>query len=203
VLRVVESRDASSIASIYAPYVEQTAITFEYVAPSAEEMESRIAKVSAAYPWIVAEEEGEVLGYAYASRYRERAAYRWSLETSIYVREDRRGRGLGRSLYGALIPILRDLGIVTLYGAVTLPNPQSVALHARFGFRPLCTYDRVGFKMGAWRDVGWMVLRLREQGDETAADGGAPAEPVPFPDYVRSRPDSLRRWLDQSPRSRA
>ncbi len=192
-IRIAEARDARSIAEIYRPYVEETSITFEEEAPSAAEMEGRIAKVGAAYPWLVAEEDGEVLGYAYASKYRERAAYRWSLETSIYVQKESRGRGLGCSLYGALIPILREMGIAALYGVVTLPNPRSLALHARFGFEPLCTFAKVGFKLGSWHDVGWTVLRL--DGPDGSAAAGNPAEPVPFPEFARERPDRLSELL--------
>lgn len=190
-LRIAEARDASRIAEIYRPYVEETSITFEEEAPSAADMEGRIAKVGASYPWLVAEEDGEVLGYAYASKHRERAAYRWSLETSIYIERESRGRGLGCALYGALIPILREMGIESLYGGITLPNPRSVAIHARFGFEPLCTFARVGFKRGAWHDVGWMALRLR--GAEAA--GAAPQEPIPFPELARSRPDRIAELL--------
>jgi phosphinothricin acetyltransferase len=192
-IRIAVTGDARSVAEIYRPYVEETAITFEEEAPSAAEMESRIAKVGSAYPWLVAEEDGEVLGYAYATKYRERAAYRWSLETSIYVERESRGRGLGCALYGALIPILREMGIASLYGVVTLPNPRSLALHARFGFEPLCTFAKVGFKRGAWHDVGWTVLRL--SGTDGTAEAGGPAEPIPFPELARSRPERMTEIL--------
>jgi L-amino acid N-acyltransferase YncA len=197
-IRIAEARDARNVAEIYRPYVEETAITFEEEAPSTAEMESRMAKVGAMYPWLVAEEtdadgvHSKVLGYAYASKYRERAAYRWSLESSIYVERESRGRGLGGALYGALIPILREMGIEGLYGVVTLPNPASLALHARFGFEPLCTFAKVGYKRGAWHDVGWTVLRLR--GPD--ADGAArPADPIPFPELARSRPERIAELL--------
>jgi L-amino acid N-acyltransferase YncA len=193
VIRIAQSSDATSIARIYRPYVEGTSITFEEEAPTAAEMEGRIAKVGADYPWLVAEEEGEVLGYAYVSKYRERAAYRWSLETSIYVERESRGRGLGCALYGALIPIMRELGAATLYGVITLPNPRSLALHARFGFEPLCTFAKVGFKRGSWHDVGWTVLRLR--GTSAADDAETPTEPIPFPEFARGRPDRLDELL--------
>jgi L-amino acid N-acyltransferase YncA len=195
VIRIAQSSDATSIARIYRPYVEETAITFEEEAPAAAEMEGRIAKVGVAYPWLVAEEEGEVLGYAYVSKYRERAAYRWSLETSIYVERESRGRGLGCALYGALIPIMRELGAATLYGVITLPNPRSLALHARFGFEPLCTFAKVGFKRGAWHDVGWTVLRLR--GAE-GPEAGTPMEPIPFPEFARAKPERLAELLGPS-----
>jgi L-amino acid N-acyltransferase YncA len=187
-IRIAEPRDAAAIAEIYRPYVEETAITFEEKAPSAGEMASRIALVGAAYPWLVREEGGTTLGYAYASKYRERAAYRWSLETSVYVREGVLGRGVGGSLYRALIPLLREIGIQNLYGVITLPNPRSLALHAKFGFEPLCNFPKVGYKSGAWRDVGWMVLALREA-------EARPVEPILFPEFARSRPELLAEIL--------
>ncbi|HUW39824.1 MAG TPA: GNAT family N-acetyltransferase [Rectinemataceae bacterium] len=189
-MRIAEARDAAAMAEIYRPYVEGTSVTFEEEAPSAEEMASRIARVGSAYPWLVHEEGGRVLGYAYASKHRERAAYRWSLETSVYVREDCRGRGIGSALYASLIPLLRELGIVNLYGVITLPNPGSLALHAKFGFAPLCTFRDVGYKGGGWRDVGWMVLALRDP-------GASPAEPAPFPEFARAHPETLRAMLGQ------
>ena len=192
-LRIAETRDAAAMADIYRPYVEKTAITFEEEAPSSGEMASRIARVGSAYPWLVFEEGDTVLGYAYASKYRERAAYRWSLETSVYVREDSRGRGIGSALYGGLLPLLRELGIVNLYGVITLPNPGSLALHAKFGFVPLCTFPEVGFKSGGWRDVGWMVLALRES-------AAVPDEPLPFPEFARSHSETLREMLAGSDR---
>jgi L-amino acid N-acyltransferase YncA len=195
VIRIAEASDATSVARIYKPYVEETSITFEEAAPTAADMEGRIAKVGASYPWLVAEDDGEVLGYAYVSKYRERAAYRWSLETSIYVERESRGRGLGCALYGALIPLMRELGAATLYGVITLPNARSLALHARFGFEPLCTFASVGFKRGEWHDVGWMELRLRDPG---GSDAGAPTEPIPFPEFARARPERLAEILGPS-----
>jgi L-amino acid N-acyltransferase YncA len=183
-LRIAEARDAERIAEIYGPYVENTGISFEETAPSAEEMASRIAKTSSAYPYLVYEEGGLVLGYAYASRYRERAAYRWSLESSIYVAQEARGRGVGRALLGALIDILREQGFVTFYAVITPPNPASFALHARFGFEPLASFPDTAYKKGQWLGVDWMQLRLRDV-------PALPAEPIPFPEFSRTRADRL------------
>jgi Sortase and related acyltransferases len=187
-LRIAEARDAERIAEIYRPYVEKTGISFEEVAPSAEEMRGRIAKTGSAYPYLVYEEAGRVLGYAYVSRYRERAAYRWSLETSIYVDESARGRGLGRALMAALVAISRELGFMTLYAVITPPNPASFALHARFGFTPLASFPNTAYKAGRWLGVDWMQLKLREIPER-------PSEPIPFPDYARTQPARLAEIL--------
>lgn len=189
-IRIATSADAAQINEIYRPYVEKTAITFEEVPPTAAEMAAKIAKVEQDFPFIVYEEEdanassSKILGYAYATRYRERAAYRWSLEDSVYLREDARGRGLGRALLGALIELLRDTGYAKIYAVITPPNPASVALHERFGFTPLCRFSDTAFKLGAWQAIDWMELSLREP-------TVTPEEPVPFPVYARSRPERV------------
>ena len=123
------------------------------------------------FPWLIAEEGGRVLGYAYASRHRERAAYRWSADVSVYVREDARGKGVGRALYTSLFAILRLQGIFNILAGITLPNAASVALHEAMGLRPLGVYERIGFKCGAWHDVGWWQYALRPH-------DGPPDEPI-------------------------
>jgi phosphinothricin acetyltransferase len=183
-LRVACGADAASISDIYRPYVEKTAITFEEEAPSSEEMRAKIERVGATFPWIVYAERGEILGYAYASRYRERAAYRWSLEDSVYVREDAVGRGIGKSLLVALVELLRELDYVKIYAVITPPNPASVALHEKLGFIPLCRFGDTAFKHGRWQAIDWMELALRNP-------PAAPAEPVPFPSFAASRPELL------------
>ncbi len=188
-LRVAGADDAARIAEIYRPYVEKTAVTFEETPPGAEEMRSKIDKVGSIFPWLVFEEGGEVLGYAYASRYRERAAYRWSLEDSVYVREDAVGRGIGKALLGSLIELLRELGYVKLYAVITPPNTSSVALHEKFGFVPLCRFRDTAFKHGCWQAIDWMELSLREP-------AAAPAEPIPFPEFDVSRPERLAEMLE-------
>jgi phosphinothricin acetyltransferase len=191
-LRIAEVRDAERIAEIYKPYVEKTGISFEESPPSADEMRGRIAHILSAYPYLVYEEKGLVLGYAYASRYRERAAYRWSLESSIYVAEDERGHGVGRSLMGALIAILREQGFVNFYAVITPPNPASFALHARFGFEPLASFPDTAFKNGAWLGVDWMQLRLNDLPER-------PKEPIPFPEFARSQAARLAEILKWGP----
>jgi L-amino acid N-acyltransferase YncA len=191
-IRIASSADAARIAEIYRPYVEKTAITFEEAAPTEEEMAAKIAKVGSAFPFIVCEEGGELLGYAYATRYRERAAYRWSLEDSVYLREDAVGRGHGRALLGVLIELLRELGYVKVYAVITPPNPASAALHERFGFVPLGRFSDTAYKLGKWQAIDWSELTLR---DLSSLPPGPPPEPLPFPEFARSRPDRLRELL--------
>jgi phosphinothricin acetyltransferase len=187
-LRIARADDAGKIAAIYRPYVEKTAISFEELAPGQEAMAAKIATVCSTFPFIVLEEEAEgkaeLLGYAYATRFRERAAYRWSLEDSVYLREDAQGRGRGRLLLSALIELLRELRYVKVYAVITPPNPASVALHSRLGFRPLCRFEDTAFKLGAWQAIDWMELTLRKP-------ASIPEEPIAFPDFALARPQRL------------
>lgn len=161
-IRTATPDDAAAVAAIYAPIVQHTAISFETEPPDAAEMRSRIKKTLALLPWLVAEDEaGHVCGYAYASKHRERAAYQWSVDTTVYVREDQRGRGVGRALYGQLLPLLASLGYCQAFAGIALPNAGSVALHEAVGFVALGVYRDVGFKQGQWRDVGWWQKTLR------------------------------------------
>jgi len=175
-LRVAEPRDAGAIASIYAPIVRETAISFETEPPSAEAMASRIETILPSHPWLVAERAGAVVGYAYAGEHQPRAAYRWSVNFTAYIDAAARRAGVGRKLYGALAPILRAQGYRSAFAGITLPNEASVGLHEMVGFTPLGVYKEVGFKLGAWRDVGWWRLALSE-GPEP------PAEPTPFAEF--------------------
>jgi L-amino acid N-acyltransferase YncA len=176
-LRPAHRTDASQIAAIYAPIVRETAISFEIDPPSDEEIALRIATIEQRYPWLVAASGETVLGYAYASEYRQRAAYRWSVEVTAYVAETARSQGIGRQLYIALISVLRAQGFHSAFGGITLPNQASVALHEAVGFAPLGIYRDVGFKLGKWRDVGWWSLIIGPP------DIGQPAEPVSFADF--------------------
>jgi phosphinothricin acetyltransferase len=170
------ARDARRVAEIYRPAVEANFISFEEVAPDAAEMARRISSVLARLPWLVAEDaSGRVVGYAYASPHRERPAYRWSVDISVYVDAAWHGHGIGRSLYDALLQILRELGYVNVYAGVTLPNPASVALHEAIGMTRVGVYRRVGYKLGQWRNVAWFELRLAEPATDP------PPEPLPFP----------------------
>jgi len=155
--------DARACVEVYAPYVRDTAISFEERPPSAEEMARRIER---AYVWLVAEQEGQVMGYAYGARFAQRPAYRWSAEVSVYVAASSHRAGLGRALYGELFERLRALGLWTLCAGVTQPNAASDGLHRAMGFVEVGVYKRIGFKLGAWQDVRWWQLDLRpgEQG---------------------------------------
>ena len=160
-IRLAAEADAPAIARIYAPFCESTSVSFEYAAPSAEEMAGRIAAVTKQYPWLVSIDDGVVAGYAYASRHRERAAYAWSVDTAVYVAPDHLRQGIARALYARLFALLRRLGYVNAYAGVALPNPASVGLHQSVGFLPIGVYRRVGYKHGAWHDVAWFHAELQ------------------------------------------
>jgi L-amino acid N-acyltransferase YncA len=159
-IRLATLDDAEQVQGIYAPYC-RTPISFEEEPPSALEMRDRMTKVLAEYPWLVCEADGVVLGYAYAARHRERAAYRWSVDTTVYVREDQQRRGVGRALYTSLFAMLPLQGLVNAYAGVTLPNAGSVGLHEAVGFRTVGIYRQVGFKYGVWHDVVWLHRALQ------------------------------------------
>jgi L-amino acid N-acyltransferase YncA len=161
-IRLAADSDAAAIANLYRPIVESTVISFETEPPDEEAIRRRLDATLPAYPWLVCEIGGVVAGYAYASRHRDRAAYRWSVDTSVYVDESHRRSGVGRGLYTSLFSILVAQGFVNAYAGITLPNPGSVALHERMGFAPVGVYRHVGYKLGAWHDVGWWQRPLRE-----------------------------------------
>ncbi|HEY7025185.1 MAG TPA: GNAT family N-acetyltransferase [Candidatus Limnocylindrales bacterium] len=176
-LRVADPRtDAARVAEIYRPYVEDSIISFEEVAPSAAAMAQRIAGALELAPWLVAEEEGRVIGYAYAARHRDRAGYRWSVDLTAYVDSEFRGRGVGKALYGALLPTLRRQRFVNAYAGIGLPNDASVALHRSIGMSLIGVYERVGWKLGSWVDVAWYGMYL----SEAARGKSAPLEPIPY-----------------------
>jgi phosphinothricin acetyltransferase len=161
-IRPATPDDAAAVAAIYAPFVEQTAVSFEETPPTSVEMAGRIAKAQSRWQWLVAEDGGVVVGYAYGSQHRERAAYRWSVEVSAYVDGAHRRRGIGRALYGVLLPHLAHKGFCTAFAGVTLPNDASIGLHTAVGFTPIGVFRSIGWKFGAWHDVAWYQLRLRD-----------------------------------------
>jgi L-amino acid N-acyltransferase YncA len=175
-LRAAERRDSGDIAGIYAPIVRETAISFETDPPSPDTMAARIENTLKLYPWLVAVHAEKVLGYSYAGEHRQRAAYRWSVDLTVYVAASARGRGIGRKLYGALTGILRAQGFRSAFAGITLPNDASIRLHQAAGFEALGIYKNVGFKLGEWRDVGWWRFALTENSDP-------PAEPIPFAEF--------------------
>ncbi|HEV8053509.1 MAG TPA: GNAT family N-acetyltransferase [Candidatus Limnocylindrales bacterium] len=165
-------RDAAAVAGIYRSAVEGSTISFEETAPDASEMADRIRRTLLRTPWLVAMADAdEVVGYAYAGQHRDRAGYRWSVDISAYVHPDWRGRGVGRTLYDTLLPILVRQGFVNVYAGIALPNPASVALHQSIGMQLVGVYERVGYKLGEWLDVAWYGKRLAEPADP-------PAEPI-------------------------
>jgi phosphinothricin acetyltransferase len=159
-IRAVGTGDAPDICEIYNYYLERTAITFEEVPVSPEEMAERIRKVTAEYPWLVWEEAGTVLGYAYVNRWKERSAYRFSVEDSVYVRAGRERRGLGWALMSALLEEVKKTTIHGIVAGISLPNPGSVALHEKAGFTQVACFKEIGYKHGNWLDVGYWELRL-------------------------------------------
>lgn len=172
-IRTADAGDAGAIADIYAPYVESLSVSFEQRAPSAKEMARRIETIMATYPWLVAESDGEIVGYTYASRFRERWAYRFAVETAIYIAAHRQREGIGRQLYMVLIRTLSTLGYTQALATIALPNEGSIDMHEAVGFRRAGVWRGVGFKQGEWRDVGlWQrPLALMEI---------MPDEPKPF-----------------------
>ena len=168
-IRPATPEDAKEIQSIYAPIVTDTAVSFEADPPGVEEMERRIVECSEHRPWLVCDLEDAIAGYAYAAKHRERPAYQWSVEVSVYVLEWFRRLGIGRALYTSLLEILNLQGFNNVYAGVALPNPASVALHESLGFKPVGVYEKAGFKLGAWHDVGWWCLALREHDKRPAA----------------------------------
>ena len=167
IIRLATEDDAGAVRAIYAPFCAGGShVSFEVEVPGAEEVRRRIGKTLARHPWLVVEEAGEVVGYAYAGPHRERAAYRWSVDVSVYIGEGRRRSGVGRGLYRSLLEVLRLQGFVNAYAGATLPNEGSVGLHRAMGFEEVGIYRQVGFKAGAWRDVVWWSLPLREPPDD-------------------------------------
>ncbi|MDM7926086.1 MAG: N-acetyltransferase family protein [bacterium] len=164
-IRNVSPADAARIADIYSHYISDTIVTFEIDPVSPEEIGRRIREIMKDYPYLAAEDEsGTVIGYAYASRFREREAYRHTAEVTIYLDKDRTGAGIGSPLFAELLNRLRKTDTVALIGAVALPNEPSVRLHEKFGFRKVAHLEKVGFKLGKWIDVGYWELLIRKTG---------------------------------------
>ncbi len=175
-LRIADpERDAERVAEIYRPYVTESLVSFEEVAPGAAEMADRMRATLAWTPWLVAEDnDGRVVGYAYASRHRDRPGYRWSVDISVYIDAGWHRRGVGRALYAELLDILRRQRFINVYAGIALPNPGSIALHESLGMSLVGVYEKVGFKLGEWPDVAWYGMRLAEPADQ-------PAEPISLP----------------------
>lgn len=161
-IRLATPQDAPAIQAIYAPFVQETAVSFEVDVPTIAEMAGRMEKGLTLFPWLVCEREsGGVVGYVYASRHRERAAYQWGVDVTVYVHPEGRRGGVGRGLYTALFALLRLQGFYHAYAGIALPNVASVALHESLGFTPIGIYHQTGYKLGKWHDVGWWELVLQ------------------------------------------
>lgn len=171
-VRLARPGDAAAVLSIYGPFVRDTHVSFEARVPTEDEMAKRIGATLPAWPWLVAETDAGVVGYAYAGSHRHREAYQWSVEASVYVVPGARRRGVARTLYEALLDVLRLQGYASVYAGIALPNPASLGFHRALGFEPIGVYRRVGFKRGAWRDVEWLGVSL--------GDGAAPDSPRPL-----------------------
>jgi L-amino acid N-acyltransferase YncA len=176
-IRLAREQDAESIRRIYLPYVLDTPISFETAPPTENEVRERMAVCLQTLPWLVCENDGEVVGYAYASRHRDRLAYRWAVDVAVYVDSPFHRNGIGRGLYSSLLPMVAALGYYQAYAGIALPNESSVGVHEAMGFKRVAVYPNVGFKLGRWHDVGWWLLTLQEPVPE-------PAEPRPLPELA-------------------
>jgi L-amino acid N-acyltransferase YncA len=176
-IRLATEEDAVAIAAIYAPFCDAGVVSFEVAGPAPEEMAGRIRTITAQWPWLVLDDAGTVVGYAYAGRHRDRAAYRWAVDTAVYIGDGHRGRGGGRALYQALFAILRLQGYFKACAGITMPNPASVALHERMGFTLVGVYRGIGYKKGSWHDVAWYEAAVQQERPE-------PPEPRPVSDVI-------------------
>lgn len=173
IIRLATSKDAAAILNIYAPYIQHTSLTFEQDVPPLKDFENRITDYLKSWPWLICEIDGILAGYAYASRYRERICYQWSVECSVYIHDNYQQTGIANALYEGLMEILKRQGYVNVYAVINLPNPKSVSFHERFGFKWFATFDHVGYKLGEWKNVGWWQIMLNELADD-------PPFPIPF-----------------------
>lgn len=176
-IRLAQMTDAAEIQAIYAPSVEHSPISFELAPPSAEEMAARIAKTIKQHPWLVCTDGSAICGYAYASEHRERKAYQWATTVSVYIDQAWQRHSLGRALYTALFGVLAAQGYYAAYAGITLPNAGSVGLHEAMGFTSIGAYTQVGFKAGAWHDVGWWQRDIQPRQEN-------PADPTPIGQIV-------------------
>ena len=163
-IRFAKESDALELLRIYNQYIDTT-ITFEYVLPSEEEFRRRIREFSEVYPYLVYEEDGKILGYAYAHRAFERAAFQWDAEVSIYLDKNVRGRGVGKTCYIVLLALLKEQGIITVYSLISTPNPRSEKLHFDMGFELIGVHKNTGYKAGKWCDISWYQLQLNPYSD--------------------------------------
>lgn len=159
-IRLASINDTEQIISIYAKSILESAVTFEETVPSVSEFKKRIESIQKSLPYLVYEVNQTVVAYAYASNHRDRAAYRWAKELSVYVKDGFKGKGIAKALYSALIDILTELNVSVVLGGITVPNEASIQLHEKLGFKQIARYNNIGYKMGQWHDVVWLQLEL-------------------------------------------
>ncbi len=164
-IRLATEGDCDALLNIYGDYVKNTTITFETEVPSSDDFRRRISEVLEMFPWLLCEIDGQVVGYAYASKHRVRAAYQWSVEVSVYIHPDFHGKHIGTALYKALLRLLKSQGFYSVYAGVSLKNFKSIKFHESFGFQAIGIYHKVGYKLGEWLDVLWSELSLMEYND--------------------------------------
>lgn len=169
IIRLAKPSDASAVLEIYAPYILNTSFTFETEIPSLQNFEHRIDSYQENWPWLVCEVDGIIAGYSYATKHRERAAYQWCVESSVYVRDNYQQKGIASLLYTTLFKILKYQGCRNVYAGITLPNDKSVSFHTKFGFTRIADYKNIGYKLGKWNTVSWWELQLNEYLDNPSA----------------------------------
>jgi phosphinothricin acetyltransferase len=184
IIRVATAADAAPILDIYAPYIENTSYTFETEVPTVDAFKERINTYLQNWPWLVCEVDEVIAGYAYGAKHRERTAYQWSLESSVYVHDDYHRGGVGKALYTALINILKLQQFRNVYAVINLPNDNSVAFHEKMGFEYFTVYKNVGYKLGKWKNVGWWQLQLNEYSFE-------PDPPIKFSELNKKEIESI------------
>lgn len=161
-IRIAKQTEAESILNIYTPYIQNTSFTFETEVPTIDEFKKRIESYLVNWPWLVCEINGKIAGYAYCGKHRERIAYQWCTESSVYVHDDFQRMGVAKALYAAIIELVKLQGYRNLYAVINLPNERSVLFHEQMGFKYFATYKNVGYKLGKWKNVGWWELQLNE-----------------------------------------
>ncbi len=184
IIREVNINDAHALSDIYKYYVDNFPYSFEYVAPSAEEFAERIADISGKFPFFVCEDDGDIIGYAYAHKFKERIAYQWVCETSIYVKNGCSQKGVGKLLYKYLLPALKQQGYVKAFAVLGCPNEGSETFHQKMGFSLVATLPNIGYKLGSWHDVKYYVLELNTFSDDMS-------EPLEYHQIKQKRPDGF------------
>ena len=180
-IRLATLADAAGIVEIYAPYVRDTALTFETTVPTTDVFVERMTRIQRVYPFLVCISDDQVVGYAYANESRSREAYRWNVELSVYVHENWHRRGIATALYTALFQLVRAQGFVNMYAVIAVPNEASILLHKRFGFSEIGVFIATGYKFGQWHDVMWMQLRV-----DGALDPAEHGSPTPIDELHRN-----------------